>query len=116
MGLLNPTWLNFIREYDFLNFDTNHNSGNITVTVLMTPSNNANGPDHPLTIAVGLDSQTPVIHQPMPDSLPGKQPAAWDGVDGFAHNAIIPVNTNFNGVSPGKHTIKVGSASALDIC
>lgn len=94
-------------EYDFLNFDTNHNSGNITVTVLMTPSNNANGPDHPLTIAVGLDSQTPVIHQPMPDSLPGKQPAAWDGVDGFAHNAIIPVNTNFNGVSPGKHTIKV---------
>jgi len=77
----------------------------------MTPSNNANGPDHPLTIAVGLDSQTPVVHQPMPDSLPGMQPAAWDGVNGFAHNAIIPVNTNFNGVSPGKHTLKVSSAS-----
>ncbi|KAF5353373.1 hypothetical protein D9756_008047 [Leucocoprinus leucothites] len=94
-------------EYDFFNFNTIGGSGNITVTALMTPSNNANGPDRPLTIAVGLDSQTPVVHQPMPDALPGKQPAAWSGVDGFVANAIIPVQTQFKGVSPGKHTIKI---------
>jgi hypothetical protein len=43
----------------------------------------------------------------MPDAPPGEQPAAWDGVDGFAANDIIPVNTKFINVSPGKHTLKV---------
>ncbi|KXN92531.1 hypothetical protein AN958_05386 [Leucoagaricus sp. SymC.cos] len=94
-------------EYDFFSFNTIGGSGNITMTALMTPSNNANGPDRPLTIAVGLDSQTPVVHQPMPDAPPGKQPTAWGGVDGFVANAIIPVTTPFSGVSPGKHTVKI---------
>ncbi|KAF9450530.1 glycoside hydrolase family 115 protein [Macrolepiota fuliginosa MF-IS2] len=94
-------------EYDFYNFHSIGESGNITVTTLLTPSNNANGADRPLTIAIGLDSQNPVVQQPMPDAAPGKQAAAWDGVDGFAHTAIIPLATNFSGVSPGKHTLKI---------
>jgi hypothetical protein len=77
------------------------------VTALLSPSNNAQGQDNPLTVAVALDSQDPIIHQPMPDSAAGKQPAAWDGVDGFAANNIIPVVTKFTGVSAGKHTFKV---------
>lgn len=96
-----------LREYDFFNFNSIGGSGNITVTALLSPSNNANGPDRPLTIAIGLDSQTPVVHQPMPNAAPGKQPAAWDGLDGFVANAIIPVATKFTAVSPGKHTLKV---------
>lgn len=95
------------REYDFYNFHTIGGSGNVTVTVLVSPSNNGNGADRPLTLAVGLDAQTPVVHQPMPDAAPGKQPAAWSGYDGFVANAIIPVVTKFNGLSAGKHTVKV---------
>lgn len=82
----------------------------------MTPSNNANGPDRPLTVAVGLDSQAPVIHQPMPDGPPGAQPAAWSGVDGFSANAIIPVGTLFRNVTPGKHTLKVLSLIVFNPC
>ncbi|EKM75377.1 hypothetical protein AGABI1DRAFT_132277 [Agaricus bisporus var. burnettii JB137-S8] len=94
-------------EYDFFTFNTIAGSGNITVTALLSPSNNAQGQDNPLTVAVALDSEEPIVHQPMPDSAAGKQPAAWDGVNGFAANNIIPVETKFTNVSAGKHTFKI---------
>ncbi|KAF9450528.1 glycoside hydrolase family 115 protein [Macrolepiota fuliginosa MF-IS2] len=92
-------------EYDFYNFNTN--SGNLTVTVYVSPSFNTLGMNRPVRLATQLDSQGAQTSQPMPDAAPGALPAAWSGVNGFVANSIIPVTTNWSNVSPGAHTFKI---------
>jgi len=94
-------------EYDFCNFNTIGGEGNLTVTVLLTPSFNANGDDRPLGLAIQLDSGTPVASYPIAVAIPGGEPAGWDGLDGLVANSIAPSVTNFTGVSPGAHTLKI---------
>jgi hypothetical protein len=98
-------------EYDFYNFNTIADSGNITVTTLISPSLNANGEDHPLKFAVQVDDQEPQVKQPIPGvAKAGDNPPGWGGPDGFVANAIVSVPSTFL-VSPGKHTLKVRSRS-----
>ncbi|THH19207.1 hypothetical protein EW146_g1901 [Bondarzewia mesenterica] len=47
------------REYDFYNFNTISETGNVTVTVYVSPSLNANGQDRPLALGVQIDSEPP---------------------------------------------------------
>jgi hypothetical protein len=68
---------------------------------------NALGADHPLRLGVQLDSQGARTFQPMPDATPGNLPDAWNGPDGFVANAIVPVTSAWNNVSPGAHTFKI---------
>ncbi|KAF8999865.1 hypothetical protein BDQ17DRAFT_1427597 [Cyathus striatus] len=93
-------------EYDFFNFNTLPGL-NVTVTTYLSPSLNSLGQDQPLLIAVGMDSQTLQVIQPIPNAVPGNLPDAWDGNDGFVANSIVPVVTTFSGINPGKHTLKI---------
>lgn len=93
------------REYDFYNFNTQ--SGNLTVTVYVSPSLNALGDDHPLLIAVQLDSQAAKTTQFIPNATPGNLPDAWDGPDGFVANSIVSVTDVWNNVDTGAHTFKI---------
>ncbi|KAH8117866.1 hypothetical protein DFH11DRAFT_863501 [Phellopilus nigrolimitatus] len=93
-------------EYDFLNFNTINDTGNVSVTVLVSPSLNSMGPDRPIKIAVQMDSQAPQTVAFIPPSAPGTLPAQWDGDDGFVANAIVSVITNWT-ASPGAHTLKL---------
>ncbi|TFY76148.1 hypothetical protein EWM64_g7865 [Hericium alpestre] len=58
-------------EYDFYNFNTIDQGGNVTVTVQVSPSLNAFGTDRPLALAVQLDSETPVTTYFIPPAAPG---------------------------------------------
>ncbi|KAJ7488053.1 hypothetical protein FB451DRAFT_1126447 [Mycena latifolia] len=89
-------------EYDFLTF----NGGNITVTTYVSPSNNGNGADRPLGFAVQVDDAAPQSNYFFPPAVPGQQPAAWGGVDGFAANSIVSV-VNKLSLAPGGHTLKI---------
>ncbi|KAH8117845.1 hypothetical protein DFH11DRAFT_1839415 [Phellopilus nigrolimitatus] len=93
-------------EYDFLNFNTINDAGNVSATVLVSPSLNSMGPDRPIKIAVQMDSQVPQTVAFIPPSAPGTLPAQWDGNDGFVANAIVSVVTNWT-ASPGAHTLKL---------
>lgn len=73
----------------------------------MSPSLNALGNDHPLRLAVQLDSQDAQTTQFIPDATPGNLPAAWGGPDGFVANSIVPVTGLWTNVSPGAHTLKI---------
>ncbi|KAF8889120.1 hypothetical protein BD779DRAFT_1662212 [Infundibulicybe gibba] len=94
-------------EYDFYNFNTIGGKGQIQVTTLVSPSLNANGVDRPLGLAIQVDNQTPVAKYFIPPAVPGTLPDAWDGTDGFVANSIVSVVTNFSGINPGAHTLKV---------
>ncbi|KAJ7245615.1 glycoside hydrolase family 115 protein [Mycena haematopus] len=89
-------------EYDFFTF-TDSNS---TVTTYVSPSNNGLGADRPLGFAVQVDSNAPQSNYFYPPAAPGLQPAAWDGLDGFAANSIIAV-PNAMTLAPGAHTLKI---------
>lgn len=93
------------REYDFYNFNTK--GGNLTTTVFVSPSLNALGNDHPLRVAVQLDSQDAQATQFIPDAAPGALSDAWNGVDGFVANSIVSVNGLWTNVKPGAHTLKI---------
>ncbi|KAG6820068.1 hypothetical protein H0H93_005692 [Arthromyces matolae] len=94
-------------EYDFYNFNTIGESGNLTVTTFVNPSFNAGEKDRPIGFAVQLDSQAPQPLYFFPPATPGGYPAAWGGNDGFAANNIISVVASFTGVSAGAHTLKI---------
>jgi len=93
-------------EYDFFNFNTIGEAGNITVHTFVSPTLNNMGPTRPISIAVQVDSETPQTVQFIPASAPGTLPPQWDGNDGFVANAIVDVATNFT-ASPGAHTLKL---------
>lgn len=103
------------REYDFYNFNTVDASGNITITVLVSPSFNANGDDQPLAFAVQIDSQDPQSLFPMPPAVPGGVPVGWDGPDGFVANSIVSVNATAP-ATPGAHTLKVREVARSCLC
>ncbi|KXN92532.1 hypothetical protein AN958_05387 [Leucoagaricus sp. SymC.cos] len=92
-------------EYDFYNFNTQN--GNLTVTVYVSPSLNALGNDHPLRLAVQLDSQDTKTTQLIPNADPGNLPVAWGGTDGFVANSIVPITNLWNNVNAGAHTLKI---------
>lgn len=71
-------------EYDFYNFNTIKDSGNLTVTTFVSPTLNANGPDNPVAVAIQIDSLPPVTNYFIPTAKPGSLPDAWNGMDGFA--------------------------------
>lgn len=75
--------------------------------MFVSPSLNALGNDHPLRIAVQLDSQDAQTTQFIPDAVPGELPDAWDGLDGFVANSIVSVNGLWTNIEPGAHTLKI---------
>ncbi|KAG6809899.1 hypothetical protein H0H92_014200 [Tricholoma furcatifolium] len=94
-------------QYDFYNFNTQGEAGNLTVSTMVNPSWNANGDDRPIGFAVQIDDQTPQSLYFFPVPAPGMFPAAWNGDDGFAANMIANASATFTGVSPGAHTLTV---------
>ncbi|EGO20146.1 glycoside hydrolase family 115 protein [Serpula lacrymans var. lacrymans S7.9] len=92
--------------YDFYNFNTIGQAGNVTITTFVGPSLNANGADRPIAFAIQVDDESPLTEYFIPDSTPGTLPAAWDGMDGFAATNVVPVMTNFT-APPGAHTLKI---------
>ncbi|KAI0056837.1 hypothetical protein BV25DRAFT_1831820 [Artomyces pyxidatus] len=93
-------------EYDFYNFNTVGEAGNVTVTVQVSPSFNANGDDRPLGLGVQVDSETPQTTYFFPTAAPGSTPPQWDGNDGFVANGVISIIGNFT-AWPGAHTLKL---------
>ncbi|KZT21286.1 glycoside hydrolase family 115 protein [Neolentinus lepideus HHB14362 ss-1] len=93
-------------EYDFYNFNTIGQAGNVTITTYVSPSLNANGDDRPLGFAIGVDDEAPQSEYFIPYAVPGQLPAQWDGVDGWVADAIVAVTTNFTAL-PGAHTLKI---------
>lgn len=93
------------REYDFYNFNTIGESGNVSVTINMSPSLNANGNDRPLAIAVQVDSSTPQTSYFIPAADPGDEPDAWGD---WVANGTVPVTGNFT-AWPGAHTLTVST-------
>ena len=80
----------------------------MTVTVYISPSLNANGRDRPLAFAMQLDKKELKSSYYMPYGDPGKEPAAWGGVDGFAANSIVAATLKWTNAGSGAHTLKVG--------
>jgi len=93
-------------EYDFFNFNTIQDSGNVTVITHVSPSLNANGQDRPLGFAVQIDDLSTQSSYFMPFAEPGQLPSVWND---FVGNSIVPVNMTFSDVAPGAHTLKVRS-------
>ncbi|KAF5366744.1 hypothetical protein D9758_006544 [Tetrapyrgos nigripes] len=91
-------------EYDFLNFNTISESGNITVITYESPSLNGNGNDRPLGFAVQVDDLAIQSSYFMPPAAPGQLPSVWND---FVANSIVPVTMTFEGVEPGTHTLKI---------
>ncbi|KAF8193215.1 glycoside hydrolase family 115 protein [Mycena galopus ATCC 62051] len=89
-------------EYDFYTFT----DSNATVTTYVSPSNNGLGADRPLGFALQVDNDAPQSNYFFPAAAPGQQPAAWDGLDGFAANSIIAVQNALT-LAPGAHTLKI---------
>ncbi|KAL0059258.1 hypothetical protein AAF712_014008 [Marasmius tenuissimus] len=90
-------------EYDFYNFRT----ANMTVTVYISPSLNANGRDRPLAFAMQLDSNELKSSYYMPFGDPGQEPSAWGGTNGFVANSIVTASLNWTDVGAGAHTLKL---------
>ncbi|TBU59951.1 hypothetical protein BD310DRAFT_1038213 [Dichomitus squalens] len=93
-------------EYDFFLFNTMGQSGNVTVTTLVSPSLNTLGDDRPLGLALQIDNGTTQTSYFVPRSVPGDTPPGWDGNDGWVANSIIEVPMVLP-VQPGAHTLKV---------
>jgi hypothetical protein len=96
----------FDSEYDFVNFNTIDQSGNITVNLFVSPSLNANGNDRPLGIAMQIDDEAPQTAYFIPFAAPGEEPPEWND---FVANSIVPIAGNFT-AWPGNHTLKVRSS------
>ncbi|KAG6853735.1 hypothetical protein C0991_001869 [Blastosporella zonata] len=94
-------------EYDFYNFNTQGESGNLTITTQVTPTMNNGEADRPVAFAVQLDSQAIQTFYFYPSATPGGYPAAWGGDDGFVANMIVSVPALFTGVTPGAHKLKI---------
>ncbi|KAF9221732.1 glycoside hydrolase family 115 protein [Gyrodon lividus] len=92
--------------YDFYNFNTIGQAGNITITTYVAPSLNANGDDRPIAFAIQVDDEMAQTEYFIPYAAPGTLPAAWNGMDGFAATNIAPVRTNFI-APPGAHQLKI---------
>jgi hypothetical protein len=90
-------------EYDFYNFNTPHQAGNLSVTVYVSPSANAFGDDRPLALALQVDDGTPQTTYFMPPAAPGNEPPQWND---FVANSIVPIPGNFT-AWPGAHTLKL---------
>jgi hypothetical protein len=97
-------------EYDFFNFNTN--GGNVNVIVYMSPQLNSATDSNPAAFSVQLDSQSAVKVTPIPSSVPGGLPNGWTTNDGWVANSIILSSTQFKGVSPGAHTLKLSAITA----
>ncbi|KAK7447069.1 hypothetical protein VKT23_014281 [Stygiomarasmius scandens] len=91
-------------EYDFFNFNTIQDSGNVTVITHVSPSLNANGQDRPLGFAVQIDDLSTQSSYFMPFAEPGQLPSVWND---FVGNSIVLVNMTFSDVAPGAHTLKI---------
>ncbi|KAK0237300.1 hypothetical protein EDD85DRAFT_837135 [Armillaria nabsnona] len=91
-------------EYDFFTFSETTNK--TPVTVYVSPSLNANGADRPLGIAIAVDSEV-LSSYFIPLAAPGDLPDAWDGLDGFVANSIVPIRLSFAAMNPGAHTLKI---------
>ncbi|KAK0189365.1 glycoside hydrolase family 115 protein, partial [Armillaria mellea] len=91
-------------EYDFFTFTETTN--NTPVTVYVSPSLNANGADRPLGVAISVDGEV-LSSYFIPPAAPGDLPDAWDGLDGFVANSIVPIRVSFAGMKPGAHTLKI---------
>lgn len=94
-------------EYDFLNFNTIGGSGNISASILLSPSLNAATDQKPLAFGVALDGGTPIRVQPVPPSSRKGDPPGWATNDGWVANAINNQTVTFTGVTPGAHTLKI---------
>ena len=104
--------MNCCSEYDFVNFNTINGGGNVSTTVLVSPTLNFLGLTEPVSIAVQMDDQSPQMVAFIPPAPPGTLPAAWSGDDGFAANSIVPVVTNWS-ATPGTHTLKVRTSNSF---
>ncbi|OBZ74779.1 hypothetical protein A0H81_05486 [Grifola frondosa] len=93
-------------EYDFYTFNTQNQTGNITVTTYVSPSLNGLGDDRPLAIAIQIDSGALQANYFVPPASGGNLPPQWDGNDGWAANSIISVPMVFT-ASSGAHTLKL---------
>ncbi|OBZ74822.1 hypothetical protein A0H81_05528 [Grifola frondosa] len=93
-------------EYDFYTFNTQNQTGNITVTTYVSPSLNSLGDDRPLAIAMQIDSGALQTNYFVPPASGGNLPPQWDGNDGWAANSIISVPMVFT-ASSGAHTLKL---------
>jgi hypothetical protein len=93
-------------EYDFYSFNS-YPGGFVTVYVMLSPSLNAASVEQPLAYSIQIDSQDPVEVVPVGPEIPGGLPDGWDGLNGWVANSIIPSTTNFTGVNPGPHTLKI---------
>ncbi|KAL5526415.1 hypothetical protein ACEPAF_8138 [Sanghuangporus sanghuang] len=93
-------------EYDFYNFNTVNGTGNVSVTVLVSPTLNSMGPDRPISFGVQMDDQDHQTKAFIPLSAPGTLPDEWDGTDGFVANAVVPVTTAWSAL-PGAHTLRL---------
>ncbi|KAK0445619.1 glycoside hydrolase family 115 protein [Desarmillaria tabescens] len=91
-------------EYDFFTFSDATEA--TPVTVYVSPSLNANGLDRPLGVAIALDGEVMSSYF-IPPAVPGALPDAWDGLDGFVANSIVPIQLSFSGIEPGSHTLKI---------
>ncbi|KAI0049026.1 glycoside hydrolase family 115 protein [Auriscalpium vulgare] len=89
-------------QYDFYNF--NSQNGTVIVTVLVSPSFNANGDDRPLGLGVQIDASAPQTTYFFPPAAPGQTPPQWDGNDGFVANGVISIIGTFP-AAPGAHTL-----------
>ncbi|RXW16249.1 hypothetical protein EST38_g9605 [Candolleomyces aberdarensis] len=94
-------------EYDFFNFNTIGGSGNLNVTLYLSPSLNAATDQKPLAFGVALDSGAPIRVQPVPASSRKDKPLGWGSECGWVANSINTQNITFTGVTPGAHTLKV---------
>lgn len=74
----------------------------------MTPALNSNTDANPLSYSLQIDSQPPVTIVPIGSEVPGGLPDGWDGLDGWVSDNIIwTIASNFTGIKPGAHTLKV---------
>jgi hypothetical protein len=76
-------------EYDFYNFNTIGEGGNITVHTLVSPTLNSLEPNRPVGVAVSVDSLEPQTTYFIPLAAPGSLPPQWDGTDGFVVRLFV---------------------------
>ncbi|EIW74204.1 glycoside hydrolase family 115 protein [Coniophora puteana RWD-64-598 SS2] len=88
-------------RYDFYNFNTIGQEGNITITAYLGLILNTNGNDRPTAFALQVDDGEPQTEYYVPSASPGTQPPEWD--NWVAQNTIT-TQTNFT-AWPGAHTL-----------
>ncbi|PFH49274.1 glycoside hydrolase family 115 protein [Amanita thiersii Skay4041] len=91
-----------LSEYDFFSLNPIQK-----VTIFVSPSLNANGPDRPLLFSVQLDDGSVHKVQPISNTAPGTLPPGWGGVNGFVANSIASPSVQVQ-AGAGKHTLRIG--------